>query len=102
MIVIHGAFLLDMFLRSVQWRTPFIECGRVPKCLHKRTIFIAWRTLSCSAFRDQHHAEPRFPLHHAGVSISGLFEGSCLDHRADILQDAEGKDVLSIDWRAAP
>src|SRR5713226_2351851 len=50
--------------------------------------------------RDQHHAEPGFALHHASVSIRSLFEGECLDHRADILQDAEGKGVLAINRRA--
>jgi len=39
---------------------------------------------------DQHHAEPRFALHHATVSIGSLFERHCLDHRPDIFEDAEG------------
>src|SRR5713226_3341465 len=34
------------------------------------------------------------------VSISSLFERNCLDHRADILQDAEGQGVLGINRRA--
>src|SRR6202035_2980071 len=46
------------------------------------------------------HAESCFALHHASVSISGLFKRSCLGHRANILQDAEGKRVLLIDRRA--
>src|SRR5882672_2540798 len=46
-------------------------------------------TLSDSAFCNQHHAEPRFALHHASVGISSLFERKCLDHRADVLQNAE-------------
>src|ERR1700741_3427399 len=45
---------------------------------------------------NEHHAEPCFALHHASVSISSLFERNCLDHRADILQDAEGNGVLGI------
>src|SRR6185503_4057808 len=48
----------------------------------------------------QHHAEPCFALHHAGVTISSLFERKCLDHRTDILQDAEGQSVFVIDRRA--
>src|SRR5437016_5294216 len=46
--------------------------------------------LSC----DQHHAEPCFAFDHASVSISSLLERKCLDHWADVLQDAEGKGVL--------
>ncbi len=57
-------------------------------------------TLSDSVLCNQHHAEPRFALHHAGVSIGSLFERKCLDHRADILKDAEGKGVLAINRRA--
>src|ERR1700719_2016718 len=49
--------------------------------VHSR--FIA-RTLSESILCNQHYAEPRFALHHASVSISGLFERRCLDHWADI------------------
>src|SRR6266849_8501588 len=49
---------------------------------------------------NQDHAEPRFALHHAGVSVSGLFERKRLDHRANILEDAEGKGVLVINRRA--
>src|SRR5712692_10806782 len=44
----------------------------------------------------QDHAETRFPLHHARVSFSSLLERNRFDHRADILQDAEGKGVLAI------
>ena len=50
---------------------------------------------------NQHHAKPCFAVHHASVSISSLFERKCLDHRADILQDAEGKGILGIDRRAS-
>src|SRR6267154_4980952 len=42
------------------------------------------RTLSESILCNQHYSEPRFALHHASVSISGLFERRCLDHWADI------------------
>src|SRR2546426_11158701 len=59
------------------------------------------RTLRDSVLCDQDHAEQCFALHHASVSITSLFERSCLDHRADILQDAEGKGVLLIDRRAS-
>ena len=45
----------------------------------------------------QHHAEPCLALHHASVSIGSLFEGNGLDHRANILQNAEGEGVLCID-----
>ena len=38
-----------------------------------------------SRVRNQHHAEARFAFHHAGISISGLFQRNCLDHRADVL-----------------
>src|SRR5260370_5930659 len=56
-------------------------------------------TLSDSAVRNQHHAEPCFALHHASVSIGSLFERKCLDHRTDIFQDTEGKSVLAINQR---
>src|SRR5215467_6607183 len=58
-------------------------------------------TLSHSVFCDQHHSEPCFALHHASVSIISLLERNCLDHRADILQNAEGKRVLAINRRAS-
>ncbi len=58
------------------------------------------RASSGSLFCNQHHAEPCFALHHASVSVSSLLERSCLDHRADILQDAEGKRVFGIDCSA--
>src|SRR5262249_14537418 len=48
----------------------------------------------------QHYAEPGFAFHHSSISISGLFERKCLDHRADILRDAEGKGVLAINRSA--
>jgi hypothetical protein len=45
--------------------------------------------LDCYFSRDsvlcnQHHAEACFAFHHAGVSLSGLFERNYLDHRANI------------------
>jgi len=49
---------------------------------------------------NQHHAEPCFAFDHASVSITSLFERKCLDHRTDILQDAEGQSVFVIDRRA--
>src|SRR5712691_3252698 len=58
------------------------------------------RTLSDSALHNQHRAEPRFALDHASVGIGSLFEKKCLDHRTDVLQDAEGKRVLAINRRA--
>jgi hypothetical protein len=39
--------------------------------------------------RRQHHAKPGFALQHARISVSSLFERNCLDHRADVLQNAE-------------
>src|SRR5262245_25395621 len=45
------------------------------------------RNLSAFVLCDQHDAKPCLALHHASVSISSLFERSCLDHRTDILQD---------------
>jgi hypothetical protein len=45
---------------------------------------------------DQHHSEPCSALYHAIVGIGCLFERKCLDHRTDILQDAEGKGILAI------
>ena len=48
----------------------------------------------------QHHAEPGLAFHHSSISISGLFERKCLDHRSDILHDAEGKGVLAINRSA--
>src|SRR5260370_39293344 len=56
--------------------------------------------LSGSILCDQHHAKACFALHHGRVSIGSLFERSRLDHRANILQHAEGKRVLLIDRRA--
>jgi hypothetical protein len=53
-----------------------------------------------SVLCNQHHTEPCFALHHASVSIGSVFERNCLDHRADILQDAEGKGVLGVNRRA--
>src|SRR5882724_12535909 len=53
-----------------------------------------------TVLRDQYHAEACFALHHARVRIGSLFERKSLDHRTDILQDAEGKGVLAIDRRA--
>ena len=58
------------------------------------------RASSGSALGNQDHAEARLALHRAGVSISSLFERSCLDHRANVFQDAEGQSVLVIDWCA--
>ena len=58
------------------------------------------RAVSGSLLRNEHHAEPRFALHHASVTIGSLFERDCLDHRTDILQDTEGERVLVIDRRA--
>jgi len=37
------------------------------------------RASSDSVFCNQHHAEPCFALHHAGVTLSSLFERNCLD-----------------------
>src|SRR5258708_39548367 len=37
-------------------------------------------TLSLAVLCNQHHAEPRLALHHAGVSIRRVFERHCLDH----------------------
>jgi hypothetical protein len=51
--------------------------------------------LRASVLRNQNHTEPCFALHHASVSISSLFERNSLDHRADILEDAEGEGVLA-------
>src|SRR2546429_5730257 len=51
------------------------------------------------ALCNQHHAEPCFALHHASVSIGGLFERNCLDHGSDVLQDAESKCVLAVNRR---
>ena len=66
--------------------------------------------LSDSVLCNEHHAKPCIALHHARISIGGLFERSCLDHRADVLQDAERKRVLlfnrsagqsAVDWAAS-
>jgi hypothetical protein len=74
----------------------------VPSCKDSESSEIA--DVSCgsrtSGDHSEDHAEPCFALHHASVSISSLFERNCLDHRADILQNAEGKGVLAIDRRA--
>ena len=56
--------------------------------------------LSGSVLGNQYHAETRLTFHHASVAISSLFERNCLDHRADILQDAEVEGILAIDRRA--
>jgi hypothetical protein len=49
---------------------------------------------------NQHHAEARFALHHASVGACSSFERKRLDHRADVLQNTEGKGVLVINRRA--
>src|SRR4030095_9349149 len=71
----------------------FAAFGRKPYSVDR------W-SLSNSVLCNQHHAEPRFALHHASVSISSLFHRNCLDQRADILQNAEGKGILVINRRA--
>src|ERR1700676_1802592 len=71
-----------------------------PHLLRKpRRTSICW-LLRGSVLRDQDHAEARFAFHHASVTLSRLFERNCLDHRADILEDAEGESVLVINGRA--
>src|SRR5262244_1785403 len=69
---------------------------------HSFPVIVLWKTDSVMRlpFCKQHHAEPGFAFHHSSVSISGLFEGKCLDHRVDILHDAEGKSVLAINRSA--
>ena len=57
-------------------------------------------TLSRAVLCNQHHAEPRLALHHAGVSIRRVFERHCLDHRSDVLQDTEGERILPINRRS--
>src|SRR4029077_8471539 len=52
--------------------------------------------LSGSGLRNQHHSEPGLALDHASVGIGSSFERKCLDHGADIFQDAEGESVLAI------
>jgi hypothetical protein len=53
-------------------------------------------TLINSGLCNQHHPEPCFALHHACIGVRSLFQGNCLDHRANILEDTEGKSVLLI------
>src|SRR4029453_10773148 len=72
----------------------FAAFGRKPYSVDR------W-SLSNSVLCNQHHAEPRFALHHASVSISSLFNRNCLDHRADIFQHAERKCVLALNRRAS-
>src|SRR5262249_8245844 len=63
-------------------------------------MLLPWIGLNDSVLRKERHAEPSFALHHAGVSVSSPFERNCFDHRANILQNAEGKRVLAINRRA--
>src|SRR5437870_6985031 len=49
---------------------------------------------------NQHHTKPCFAFHHPSVSIRSLFERNCFNHRANILEDTEGKSVLAIYRRA--
>src|SRR5712691_2540032 len=54
--------------------------------LNKSHLSIEIRLYSLSLYLGLHEV--------AGISIGSLFERNCLDHRADILQDAEGQSVL--------
>src|SRR5258706_13786467 len=76
----------------------------VPKSSHRLALDFLASSISVlpsvfcdSVLRDQHHTESCFALHHVSVSISSLFERSCLDHRPDFLQYAERESVLLLD-----
>src|SRR5262245_10998356 len=48
-----------------------------------------------SILRNQHNAEPCFALHHAGVSLSCLFERNCLYHCRHATQRTETERCVS-------
>jgi hypothetical protein len=86
-----------------RFQKPFIRCLDFSFTDHgpaaREACHAIQRVLNGSILCNQHHAEPCLALHHASVSIGSLFERSCLDHRADILQDAECKGILTINRR---
>ena len=49
---------------------------------------------------NQNQTESRLALHHVAVCRRGPLKWSGLDHGTDVLQHAERKGVLAIDWRA--
>ena len=66
-------------------------------CFDAKTILhLDGSTLGDSILRNQHHSQACLALDHSSISISGPFERKCLDHRADIFQDAEHEGVLGI------
>src|SRR5258705_7229558 len=74
---------------------------RIPKTIGRRSSVRLMRNQP--KYRDKRQLrrraseEPCFVFHHASVGISGVLKGNRLDHRADILEDAEGKGVLVVD-----
>src|SRR5258705_13645744 len=82
------------------FRCSMFRTSRRILCAQLPIASVEWCALSDSVLCNQNHAEPCFAFHHAIVSIGSLFERSCLDHRADVLQDAEGKGVLGFNRRA--
>src|SRR5258708_39424508 len=62
---------------------------------------VDWCTLRSSVLCDQHHAEPRFALHHSSVGIRCLFDRNCFDHRTAVLFNSEVKRCLRFNRSAS-
>jgi len=71
-----GASIIDLLVRDGK-RLSVFRTYVFPYCCIARALS---ESISC----NQHYAESSFTLHHAIVSIRGLFERHCLDFRADI------------------
>ena len=68
--------------------------GFLPRC--ENNALLDRNTLSDAVLGNQHHAEACFALHHASVSISGLFERKCLDYRADICNHLTSRRLIDL------
>src|SRR5580692_10954382 len=103
-LTIVASTLLHAFQRSrPPWVSRILPSSSFIRYLPKMSSLRSPRltsTLSRAVLCNQHHAEPRLALHHAGVSIRRLFEWHCLDHRSDVLQNTEGERILRINRRS--
>src|SRR5580692_798320 len=96
-----GMLISSAFVTGLQLIVEAYACIRPEDDRYKVLLSFCWLcTLSNSVLCKQHHAEPCFSLHHARIGVRSLFKGSCLDHRANILEDTEGKRVLLIHRRS--
>src|ERR1700730_18235654 len=92
-----GMLISSAFVTGFQFIVEAYACIRPEDDRYKVLLSFCWLcTLSNSVLCKQHHPEPCFALHHASEGVRGLFERNCLDHRANILEDTEGKSVLLI------